>query len=31
MPHPERAIDTVHPSQDGMRLFRGLVSALADA
>lgn len=31
MPHPERAIDTVHASQDGMRLFRGLVGTLANA
>ena len=35
MPHPERAVDTVHPTQDGAVLFRGLASAmtrtLADA
>ncbi|MDU8944869.1 phosphoribosylformylglycinamidine synthase subunit PurQ [Ovoidimarina sediminis] len=31
MPHPERAMDAAHPSQDGARLFQGLVNALADA
>lgn len=28
MPHPERAIDPVHGSTDGARLFAGLVAAL---
>ena len=31
MPHPERAVDNAHPSQDGAALFRSLVGALADA
>ncbi len=31
MPHPERATDTAHPSQDGTLLFRALAQALADA
>ena len=31
MPHPERAIDASHPSQDGATLFKGLVDKLADA
>lgn len=31
MPHPERAIDPEHPSQDGAQLFRSLAGALADA
>ncbi len=31
MPHPERAVDAAHPTQDGATLFRGLVQQLADA
>jgi phosphoribosylformylglycinamidine synthase subunit PurQ / glutaminase len=29
MPHPERAIDGIHPSQDGLPFFRGLVETLS--
>lgn len=29
MPHPERAIDGIHPSRDGLPLFEGLVEALS--
>lgn len=28
MPHPERAIETAHGNEDGVRLFRGLVEGL---
>ncbi|WP_299364826.1 phosphoribosylformylglycinamidine synthase subunit PurQ [uncultured Paracoccus sp.] len=31
MPHPERAVDAVHGSMDGARLFQGVVGALAAA
>ncbi|MEM0945891.1 MAG: phosphoribosylformylglycinamidine synthase subunit PurQ [Pseudomonadota bacterium] len=31
MPHPERATDQAHPSQDGGSLFRSLAGALVDA
>ncbi len=31
MPHPERATDDAHPSQDGALLFRSLAGALVDA
>ena len=31
MPHPERAVDAAHPTQDGAGLFSGLVTSLADA
>ena len=31
MPHPERAVDAAHPTQDGAGMFLGLVSSLADA
>ncbi len=31
MPHPERAADPLHPSQDGTRMFAALVGALAPA
>ncbi len=31
MPHPERAVDTIHTSQDGAVLFSALAGALADA
>ncbi|MBT8456397.1 MAG: phosphoribosylformylglycinamidine synthase subunit PurQ [Rhodobacteraceae bacterium] len=31
MPHPERAADPLHTSQDGVTFFAGLASALADA
>ncbi|MFP4004055.1 MAG: phosphoribosylformylglycinamidine synthase subunit PurQ [Alphaproteobacteria bacterium] len=29
MPHPERAIDDIHPSRDGLPFFEGLVEALS--
>ena len=29
MPHPERAVDPIHPSQDGVALFRSLLGSLA--
>lgn len=29
MPHPERAVDAIHPSRDGLPLFRSLMEALA--
>lgn len=29
MPHPERAIDDIHPSRDGLPLFGGLLEALS--
>ncbi len=31
MPHPERATEAIHPTQDGAPLFRALASATADA
>ena len=31
MPHPERAVDDAHPSQDGAAMFRSLAGALVDA
>ncbi len=31
MPHPERATEATHPSQDGAALFAGLISALTNA
>ncbi|PIE18353.1 MAG: phosphoribosylformylglycinamidine synthase I [Proteobacteria bacterium] len=31
MPHPERAVDPLHGGTDGMRLFKGVMEALAPA